>query len=95
MGSKASGEPSLLLSVSILHAMRAAIKAARAELSDAVPSAALPRVTTPATSLAGESPLLARHRLCDMRSTEKTLQCHDLKLQGSQVVPCHKTEVWV
>ena len=29
MGSKASGEPSLLLSVSILHALRAAVKAAR------------------------------------------------------------------
>ena len=32
MGSKASGEPSLLLSVSILHALRAAVKAARKEV---------------------------------------------------------------
>ncbi len=32
MGSKASGEPSLLLSVSILHALRAAVKAARQEV---------------------------------------------------------------
>lgn len=32
MGSKASGEPSLLLSVSILHALRAAVKAARREV---------------------------------------------------------------
>ena len=33
MGSKASGEPSLLLSVSILHALRAAVKAARQEVT--------------------------------------------------------------
>ena len=33
MGSKASGEPSLLLSVSVLHALRAAVKAAREEIS--------------------------------------------------------------
>lgn len=33
MSSKASGEPSLLLSVSILHAMRMALVAARAELN--------------------------------------------------------------
>ena len=32
MGSKASGEPSLLLSVSVLHALRAAVKAARREV---------------------------------------------------------------
>jgi len=32
MGSKASGEPALLLSVSILHALRAAVKAARQEV---------------------------------------------------------------
>ena len=32
MGSKASGEPSLLLSVSVLHALRAAVKAARKEV---------------------------------------------------------------
>lgn len=32
MGSKASGEPSLLLSVSILHALRAAVNAARQEV---------------------------------------------------------------
>ncbi|BDA47143.1 Xanthine dehydrogenase/oxidase [Coccomyxa sp. Obi] len=55
MGSKASGEPSLLLSVSILHAMRTAVKAARAELSDAVPYAVMPRVTTPAASSAGSA----------------------------------------
>jgi len=45
MGSKASGEPSLLLSVSILHAMRSAVQAARAELAAAkapAPPKALP-----------------------------------------------------
>ncbi len=56
MGSKASGEPSLLLSVSILHAMRMAVGAARAELA-ASQANTLPRVITPAACTPGEVPI--------------------------------------
>lgn len=52
MGSKASGEPSLLLSVSILHAMRGAVQAARAELAAA--KAPVPPKALPAASTSGE-----------------------------------------
>ncbi|EIE21740.1 molybdenum cofactor-binding domain-containing protein [Coccomyxa subellipsoidea C-169] len=62
MGSKASGEPALLLSVSILHAMRMAVGAARAELA-AKQANTLPRVITPAACTPGEEdqPQLAAH----------------------------------
>jgi hypothetical protein len=50
MSSKACGEPSLLLSVSVLHAMRMAVKAGRAEIDSGGFGAAKPispRVVVP------------------------------------------------
>ena len=58
MGSKASGEPALLLSVSILHAMRAAVEAARAELA-AKPAGSPSRIITPGACAAGEPVFLS------------------------------------
>ena len=43
MSSKASGEPSMMLSISVLYALRRAVAAARNSLSDAYPSAVLPK----------------------------------------------------
>lgn len=45
MSSKASGEPSMMLSVSVLYALRRAVAAARNGLSDSHPTAILPSAT--------------------------------------------------
>lgn len=42
MSSKASGEPSMMLSVSVLYALRRAVAAARNGLSDSFPNAIIP-----------------------------------------------------
>ena len=57
MSSKASGEPSMMLSVSVLYALRRAVAAARNALSDSFPNAITPstQLTLPQASNSSSS----------------------------------------
>ena len=57
MSSKASGEPSMMLSVSVLYALRRAVAAARNALPDSFPSAIIPstQLTLPPASTSNSS----------------------------------------
>lgn len=92
MSSKASGEPSMMLSVSVLYALRRAVAAARNSLFDAYPTAVLPRAmstlqhaqATDNTASKGDSPAAhSSEETQDIPEQQADVQCTSRIIAGS------------